>query len=268
MVAEMSEPAILYNVQAGVAWLRLNQPATRNAINAEIAEALDELAERCASDPAVRCVMLTGQGDFFCVGGDISRFIAAREAGEARAIVHGLARQFNAGIYRLLTMNKPLVTVINGPAAGAGFGLALIGDVVLAARSAHLTAAYTAIGMTPDGGTSWMLPRLVGLRRAQRILFENPRISAEEASDLGLVTHVVPDERLAEEADALAARLASGATGAIGACRALLRASSTPDLAAHLALEAETIAAAAAGDEAGEGFAAFLERRTPRFPGV
>jgi 2-(1,2-epoxy-1,2-dihydrophenyl)acetyl-CoA isomerase len=168
-------------------------------------------------------------------------------------------------VSRLMRMAKPLAVLVNGPAAGAGLSLAISGDIVLAARSAHFTAAYGKVGLTPDGGMSWMLPRLVGMRRAQEIIVANRRIPAEEAASIGLVTRVVDDADLSREGAALAAELASSATLAIGGARALLLESHSNGLETQLEREARSIAAAGGTAESREGVAAFLERRAPDF---
>lgn len=259
----MSGDPITLELADGIAWLTLARPEKRNAIGPEVARTLHEMAERCADDPAVRCVVLTGSGRFFSVGGDVDLFA---EAGvDAEATVLDLARSFHAGIHRLATMAKPLITAINGPAAGAGFSLAILGDIVIAAASAHFTSAYSAIGLTPDGGASWWLPRLVGLRRAQEIVLTNRRLDAQEAAAIGLVTRVVPNEELVAATQGVAHALATGPTRAIGRCRSLLLGSSTQDLAAQLDLESRWIASSAGSPEGREGITAFLEKRPPDF---
>lgn len=168
-------------------------------------------------------------------------------------------------ISRLLRMPKPLLVLVNGPAAGAGASLAICGDLVLAARSAHFTAANGSVGLTADGGMSWLLPRLVGLRRAQEIILTNRRIPAEEAERIGLVPRVVDDAELAAEGRIQAQRLRQAATGAIGAARTLLIESFGAGLEHQLERAARSIAAAARGAEFREGVSAFLERRKPEF---
>ena len=166
----------------------------------------------------------------------------------------------HAAINRLATMPKPLICLVNGPAAGAGLGLAMLGDIVLAASSAHFTSAYTAIGVSPDAGTSWLLPRLVGLRRAQDMILTNCRVGAEEAVAIGLVTRIVADDSLASEGDKVAQSLGAGATGAMATARLLLHRSHSSSLADQLEAEAGGIVAAARSAEAGERIAAFREK--------
>lgn len=261
----ISSAPVSLAIDKGMAYLTLTRPDTRNAISPEIAEALRDAVDICAASNDVRCVLLTGSGRFFSVGGDIDLF--ARAGADARTHVFDLAQCFHRAVHGLATMPKPLVTAINGPAAGAGMSLAILGDIVLAAASAHFTAAYTAVGLTPDGGLSWTLPRLVGLRQAQDLILTNRRVDAQEAATIGLVTRVVPDEALAEEAQGLAMQLATGPVGALGTCRRLLAASHTATLPQHLEAEAHAIAASCAGREGCEGVAAFMEKRPPDFVG-
>jgi 2-(1,2-epoxy-1,2-dihydrophenyl)acetyl-CoA isomerase len=173
----------------------------------------------------------------------------------------------HAAITRLARMQKPLITAIQGFAAGAGFSLAMLGDIVLASRSAQFTLAYTGIGLTPDGGTSWLLPRLVGLRRAQAMILLNPRLSAEQALTEGLVTEVVEDDLLYERAHAIARELAAGPSKAFGRVRELLLTSLNETLETHLEREAREISASAATKDGREGISAFLEKRTADFVG-
>ncbi|HZU64289.1 MAG TPA: enoyl-CoA hydratase-related protein [Novosphingobium sp.] len=258
----MSGPVLLRH-EGAVAVLTLNRPEAGNTVNMALALELEQAVNAIADDPAVRCVVLTGAGKLFCGGGDIGAFAEAGE--EAPAFLHALASRLHRCVRRLAEMEKPLVTLVNGPAAGAGLSLAILGDIVLAGASAHFTAAYGLVGLTPDGGMSWLLPRLVGLRRAQEILLTNRRIGAAEAQAIGLVTRVEEEEALLAEGLALAASLAAGPTGALGGARALLAGSLQHDLASHLDTEAARIAEASATAEAREGIAAFLARRRPDF---
>lgn len=246
-----------------VARLTLNRPVQGNAIDAPLARTLLEAAVACDTDADIRCVLLTGNGKLFCAGGDVTAFASA--GSELPSLVVDITNSLHAAVSRLSRMDKPLVTALNGSAAGAGLGLAVMGDAVLAARSAHLTAAYTALGLSPDAGTSWWLPRLVGLRQAQEMIVTNRRVSAEEAQRMGLVTRVVDDACLAEEAMAVATRLAASATQALGRSRRLLLQSFDTGLEAHLQTEAREIAAAAGTPDGREGVHAFAEKRVPHF---
>lgn len=259
----MNDEAVQFELEGAVATLRLNRPDAGNAIDLPLARALLAASIRCDHDPAIRCVVLTGNGRLFCAGGDLAAFSGA---GDGMAGFLGeLAGVLHLAISRLLRMPKPLVTLVNGPAAGAGLSLAIMGDLALAARSAHFTPAYGAVGLSPDGGLSWHLPRLVGMRRAQDLILTNRRVAADEAEAIGLVTRTVDDARLAAEGAELARTLVSSATAAIGATRRLLLESYDTGLEAHLEKEARSIAALGAGPEVREGVAAFIERRRPAF---
>lgn len=245
-----------------VATLTLDRPDVGNAIDLPMARALAAAATRCESDPAIRCVVLTGRGRLFCAGGDVALMKAAGD--DLPAVLHELIETLHHAVTILARLPKPLVTLVNGPAAGAGLSLAILGDIVLSARSAHYTPAYSAIGLTADGGLSWLLPRLIGLRRAQEMILTNRRVKAEEAEALGLITRTVEDERLAEEGRAIAARLVDGPIGALGSVRALLHASFESGFEQQLDRELQSMTRAADG-EAREGLAAFFEKRPARF---
>lgn len=260
----MSGP-LLFERDGAIATLTLNRPDVGNSLNLEFARALLEASIRCDSDPSIRCVVMTGAGRMFCAGGDISTFSTACEA--APQMLSELAGTLHLAMSRFARMAKPLLTLVNGPAAGVGLSLALAGDIVIAARAAHFTAAYTAIGLTPDGGMSWLLPRLVGLRKAQEMILTNRRVGADEAQTLGLVTRVVDDAALTDEGRATAATLSRAAVGALGASRALLLESFGAGIETQMEKEARAIAAAGGGVESREGIAAFLAKRKPNYEG-
>ncbi|MFH6787022.1 MULTISPECIES: enoyl-CoA hydratase/isomerase family protein [Methylobacterium] len=260
----MSDPVHLA-IEGAVATLTLDRPGAGNTIDLPLARGLLAAAISCDQDPAIRCVVLTGAGRLFCGGGDLG---ALTEAGEALpGFLSELAGTLHMAVSRLMRMEKPLLVLVNGPAAGAGMSLALAGDVVLAARSAHFTAAYGGVGLSPDGGMSWLLPRLVGLRRAQEIILTNRRVGAEEAERIGLVTRTVDDAALAGEGAELAARLAASATRALGLARGLLADSLGAGLETQLEREARSIAEAGRSPDGREGIQAFLARRKPDFTG-
>lgn len=259
----MIETPVLFDLAGGIARVTLNRPEAGNAIDLPMARALTEIAIRCETDTAIRCVVLTGAGRLFCAGGDVGLFKSSGD--HVDALLSELAGTLHMALTRFARMAKPLLVLVNGPAAGAGLSLAIGGDVVLCARSAHFTAAYGTLGLTPDGGMSWWLPRLVGLRKAQEIILTNRRIKADEAEAIGLVTRTVDDEALAAEGDALAVRLADAAVGALGAARALLRQSLETSLEAQLEREVAAITRSGAAPECREGLAAYFEKRAPNF---
>lgn len=247
----------------GVATLVLNRPEQGNAINPEMAAQLLDAAATCDGDETIRCVLLTGTGKLFCGGGDLDSF--AEAGAEVRGVVLRQAALFHAAIARLARMAKPLVVAVNGPAAGAGLSLAVFGDLVLASTQAHFTFGYTRLGFSSDGGASWLLPRLIGLRRTQEFMLTNRRIGAQEAVDMGLVTRVVEDSALIPEALEVAQSLASGPTRAIGRLRSLLLASHDASLESQLEMEGRFLAESAADAEGREGIAAILAKRPARF---
>jgi 2-(1,2-epoxy-1,2-dihydrophenyl)acetyl-CoA isomerase len=259
----VSEPVLIIERVGAVARLRLNRPAAGNAFNVELARALMEGAITCDEDDAVRCVVLTGAGRMFCAGGDVADFASAGD--RASALIKEIASYLHAAVSTFAHMRKPLITAINGPAAGAGFSLGLLGDLALAANSATFSLAYAAIGLSPDGGASFLLPRLVGLRRAQEMMMLNPRLSAAEAAAMGLVTRTVEDAALESEVAALADRLAQSATGALGRARQLLLQSYGATLEEQMDAELRAIADSARSPHGKAGVQAFLAKRKPEF---
>lgn len=246
-------------VEDGVATLTLDRPEQGNAIDLPLAQALLRAAIACDHNPEVRCVMLSGNGSLFCAGGDLGAFVAAGT--QISSFLSDLAGTLHLAVSRLMRMQKPLVVLVNGPAAGAGMSLALLGDVVLAQRNAHFTPAYGAIGLSPDGGLSWQLPRLVGVRRAQEILLLNQRTGAEQAASLGLITRVVEDGQLASEGLAVARALAAMNTPALGRVRTLLLDGHDRSLETHLEHEARAIAELAGNPQVLEKVTAFVHKR-------
>jgi 2-(1,2-epoxy-1,2-dihydrophenyl)acetyl-CoA isomerase len=248
-------------LEKGIATLTLNRPEQGNTIDLPMAQALLKAALRCDEDDAISCVVITGRGKLFC-GGDIGSFAQAGDS--IGSFLSELAGTLHMALSRFLRMRKPLVTLINGPAAGAGLSLAIAGDLAIAARSAHFTAAYGALGLSPDGGMSWRLPRLVGMRRAQNIILTNRRVTSEEAAAIGLVSRMVEDDALAEVGAKVAAELAAAPTAALGAARNLLLDSFETPLEAQLECEARSIAALGRSAETRAPVAAFLERRNSK----
>jgi 2-(1,2-epoxy-1,2-dihydrophenyl)acetyl-CoA isomerase len=262
----MSEAPVLFTVADGIARVTLNRPDAGNAVDLAMARALLAASIRCQTDAEIRCVVLTGAGRLFCAGGDVGLF---RSSGDrVDMMLSELAGTLHMALTRFARMAKPLLVLVNGPAAGAGLSLAIAGDVVLCGRSAHFTAAYATLGLTPDGGMSWLLPRLVGLRKAQEIILTNRRIKADEAEAIGLVTRTVEDEALTDEGDRLAAQLSQAAVGALGAARSLLRQSLESSFETQLEREAEAITRAGGAGECREGLAAYFDRRPPNFKGA
>lgn len=245
--------------------LTLDRPDAANAIDLRLATDLLAAAERCAAEPGIRAVILTGRGRMFSGGGDVPAFAAAGE--QAGGMLRDITTPLHAAIALFARMDAPLVVAVNGVAAGAGFGLALGGDVVLAAAGAKFTMAYTKIGLSPDGGSSFFLPRLVGLLQAKRLMLLNPVLGADEALALGLVSEVVADDRLMDRAREVAGQLAAGPTLAYGKVKRLLAETHRHSLERQLAMEAESISGLGATADAQEGLAAFVGKRKAAFKG-
>lgn len=261
----MSAP-VLFDRDGDIATVTLNRPDFGNALDMATAKALFDAAIACDLDPSIRCVVLTGTGKLFCGGGDVREFLDA--GGGFGPHVNRLAAYVHLAAMRFMRMAKPMLVAVNGPAAGAGMSLALSGDIVIAARSAHFSTAYTKIGLTADGGMSWHLPRLVGMRRAQDLLMTGRRVASEEALAIGLVTAIVEDEALAGETAARARQLADSATGALGRTKALLLSSMSESLEGQLEAEVRAITQSAQGPESREGVEALMAKRRPDFKGA
>lgn len=247
-----------------VGTVAFDRPDAHNALNERMATELVEATHDLASDDDVRCIAVTGNGPVFNTGAELTA-LAGDESDEAtlRALTDGL-HEF---VSQLCRAPKPVVTGVNGVAAGGGLGPAICGDVVLMAESARLEFAYPRIGLSGDGGSTYFLPRLVGLRRAQELVLRDEPVGAEEAVDLGLATEQVPDDEFRSRLAAEASRLADGPTRAYAATRRLLLESFDNSLDAHLAEEAETIAGLTRTDDFARGHAAFGGDREPTFTG-
>jgi len=254
-----------FEIRDGVAAIVLDRPDAANAIDLSLARELMQVAIRCDEDPAVRAVLLTGAGKMFCAGGDLKSFASAGTG--LPSLLKEITTYLHAATSRFTRMAAPLVVAINGTAAGAGFSLAISGDLVWMAESAKLAMAYTAAGLSPDGSSSWFLPRLIGLRRAQELMLTNRRLSAAEALVWGLVNQVVPDGELVDSAAGLAKQLAAGPTRAFGQVKKLLASAFSESLETQMELEARGIAAMAGGADGREGIEAFVAKRAPAFSG-
>ncbi len=261
------EPVLVTNAD-GLRTLQLNRPDAFNSLDLPAKEALLAAVQDAAADDTVRAVLLTGSGRGFCVGQDLKEFQSLHAAGASPAdLFSTVADHYGPISHTLATMEKPVVAAVNGAAAGAGLSLALAADLRVSAASATFTTAFTAIGLSPDTGMSWYLPRLVGRAKAAELLMLSPTLKADSALELGLVNSVVPDEELMAAATKIAARLAAGPTAAYAAVRRLLRFSDAYDLGATLGAEhAEIVAAGGTADHA-EALSAFLDKRKPEFKG-
>ncbi len=261
----MAYDLLTLEVQEGVGLICLNRPDDGNAITLEVALELLDAAGRCAADPAVRAVVLTGTGPMFCAGGDLKAFAA--QGAKISLYMREVTQAFHAAIARFNRMDPPVVAAVNGTAAGGGLSLALAADIVIAAESARFTMAYTRIGLVPDGASTYFLARLVGLRRAKEMVLLNPVLSAAQALEWGLINQVAADDQVLPLALALAGKLAAGPTRSFGEAKRLILAGATESLEAQMERESQAITALSISPDGQEGLAAFLEKRTPRFTG-
>ncbi len=256
---------ISFDVTDAVATVTFDRPDDANAMDLPLMIELMHAAIRCDEDPAIRAVVVTGKGRFFSAGGDLAGFAEAGEG--AGMLLKEMTTYFHAAISRFSRMDPPIIAAVNGTAAGAGMSFVAACDLAVAAESAMFTSAYTAASLTPDGSSTYFVPRLVGMRRAMELMLTNRRLSAAEALDWGLVNQVVPDGELMDTAYGIAARLAQGGTLAYGAVKRLLHETFAGSLETQMELEARSIAAMSHTRDGREGVAAFLEKRRPEFRG-
>jgi len=254
---------VLVEIRGDVAVLTLNRPESANTLDLDMGRDLLAAALRCSSDPAVRAVVLTGAGRNFCFGGDLRGMVSG--GAPVEPYLRDLTSHLHAAISQFMRMDAPVVAAVNGTAAGAGVGLVAMADLAIAGEGSRISLAYTGVGLTPDGGTSFLLPRAVGAKRASELILTNRALSAAEALEWGLVNQVVADAEVFDSALQLAGKLAAGPRAAFGKAKRLLGAS-LGALEQQMALESETIAIQAATAEGGEGIAAFLEKRKPQYP--
>ncbi len=262
----MSYDHVTLTRDRGIATITLNRPDAYNALNLALARDLFHAVLEVDEAPDVRCVVITGAGTAFCSGGDVKGF--ADNLPTIGVLVKELTTFLHGAISRLCRTEKPVLMAINGVAAGAGFSLALVGDLVIATESARFTMAYSKIGATPDGSSSYYLPRLVGLHRAMDLYFTNRVLSAREACEWGLTTRVVPDAEFKAAVESLARELADGPTKAFGGAKRLLHQSTWESLETQMELEAQAIAASGHTADFAAGVTAFANKQpAPRFEG-
>lgn len=263
----MSETPLRIETAGGVMRLTLNRPDKLNAFNAALGRALIEALDAAAAEPQARAVLLTGAGRAFCAGQDLDERDPRKADGppDLGATLEGV---YNPIVRRLRALEKPVICAVNGVAAGAGANLALACDLVLAARSARFIQAFAKIGLVPDSGGSWLLPRLMGEARAKALALTAEPLPAAQAAEWGLIWKAVEDDALMAEAEALAARLAEGPTVGLGLTKRAIQAAADQGLDAHLDLERDLQREAGRTPDYAEGVAAFLEKRRPDFRGA
>ncbi len=258
----MTQSTVTIELKGAVALVQLNRPDNANTLNLQMGRDLAAAAIACEANPDVRAVVLTGAGKNFCFGGDLRGMIEG--GGSIEAYLRELTSHLHTAIAHFVNMDAPVIAAVNGTAAGAGVGLVAMADMAIAAQGTKFSLAYTGVGLTPDGSTSFFLPRLIGQKRAMELILTNRAITAPEALDWGLVNAVVPDADVVSEALKLADRLAAGPLRAFGKSKRLM-AQSLGALESHLTLESQTIAGQGATAEGREGIGAFLEKRKPKF---
>ena len=263
----MAFETILFEVNEGVALVTLNRPDKLNAFIEQMNTDIRTAVKQVAADPAIRCLMFTGAGRGFCAGADLSaRALTLTDEGELD-LGYTLRKNYHPMMLALAELEKPIVTAVNGPCAGAGMSLAIAADIVVAARSATFLQAFCNIGLVPDAGSTWFLPRQIGRARAAGMALLGEKLSAETAAEWGLIWKCVADDQLMAEAGAVARKLAGGPTKGLSLIRRALRQSWDNDLAQQLELEADLQRVAGRTRDFAEGVTAFMQKRPAKFQG-
>jgi len=254
--------SILVEIKDQVATLTLNRPEKFNAFNREMALLLQQELDACRQNE-IRAVVITGNGKAFCAGQDLGEVVDPQGPGMARILME----HYNPIVTRIRELGKPVIAAVNGVAAGAGANLALCADITIAGESANFIQAFSKIGLVPDTGGSFFLPRLIGMQRAAALMMTGDKLSAAEAASMGMIWKTVPDQELLAQAMGLAKQLATMPTTALGLIKQQLNASFTNTIEEQLQLEDRLQQQAAATADFREGVQAFLEKRTARFTG-
>ncbi|MDQ6694065.1 MAG: enoyl-CoA hydratase-related protein [Chloroflexota bacterium] len=259
----MTYETIEYTQYGGVLTITLNRPDVLNAFNTQMTTDIGDALKKAERDSSVRCIVLTGAGRAFSSGEDLK----ARQAEGTSDFGSTLRERYNPIISRMCNMDKPVLGSINGVAAGAGCSLALACDMRIASEKARFIEVFVRVGLVPDSGSSFFLPRLVGLAKAYEMAFLGDEVGAEEALGIGLVNRVVPPDQLQAATQELAQRLAQGPTKAIGLAKRAINRALSMDLEQLLSYEVHAQEIAGASDDHREGIAAFTEKRAPNFTG-
>jgi 2-(1,2-epoxy-1,2-dihydrophenyl)acetyl-CoA isomerase len=262
----MSYETIKFETEGGAARLTLNRPERLNSFTVQMHGEVAEALERVEADPEIRALLITGAGRGFCAGQDLADRAVA-PGGEAVDLGESLERFYNPLIRRLTGLPKPIVCAVNGVAAGAGANIAFACDLVLAAKSARFIQSFAGLGLIPDSGGTWVLPRLTGQARALGMALTGEPVGAEKAEAWGLIWKAVEDDQLMEEAEALLARFATGPTRGLARTKLMIRTSWSRTLDQELELQRDVMRELGRTADYQEGVAAFSEKRPPRFEG-
>ena len=255
--------SILFEIKNHIAFITLNRSDKLNSFNREMALLLQERLDECAASAEVRCIYITGNGKGFCAGQDLAEVVDPNGPGMPKI----LGEHYNPIIKRIREIPKPIIAAVNGVAAGAGANIALACDIVVAIESASFIQAFSKIGLIPDSGGTYHLPRLVGFQRASALMMLGDKISASDALQMGMLYKVFNDENFAEESKKIALILAEMPTKALGYIKQLLNQSAKNNLETQLVMEDEYQQKAASTNDFKEGVQAFLEKRLPVFKG-
>lgn len=262
----MAYETLNFDIKDNIAWITINRPDALNAINLQCCRELLAVADHCTHDKSVRAAVLTGSGDTaFCAGGDVANF--AEQSDTVDQLIRDMTSALHLAVSRFANMPAPLIAAVNGIAAGAGFSLMSSCDLAIASDKAKFTSAYTKIGLTPDGSSTYYLTRIIGMRRTMELYLTNRVLSAQEALDWGLINQISSSADLMEETTKLAQKLATGPTRAHHGVKKLVHMAFNDSLESQMERETRWIAASSLTDDGQEGVRAFVEKRAPEFTG-
>ncbi len=262
----MEQEAVLLHIADGVGTIRLNRPESFNSVNAALAEGLINALDQCAEDDAVRAIVLTGSGKSFCAGQDLKE-ITNPDKSQIPPFRDLLEQRYDPIVKRLRRIEKPIIGAVNGVAAGAGANFALATDIIVAHEQASFVQAFSAIGLIPDSGGTYTLPRAIGWPKARALAMLGEKISAAEAERMGMIYKWYPADTFDNEVNRMAQKLASMPTRGLAMTKQAFNASFSNNFGDQLALETELQLAAAGTEDYQEGVTAFVEKRRPVFKG-